>query len=569
MYAYETADQQQSDKVWLEAPDLILGTGAQTNKYDADMYYKDDTYGINKLRQELGNNDYAPQAVGFNPKNIYTMIDTMYDLAGKADAIVAKDSSKKLRYGNATDIATKFEMYVKGIQGVVLAGLAHDQAPQKKVALVNEYKDGSFALVTTGVAEGTATANRLLEATQHVAVNIADAKAKGSDGKVWVTAQELASADLIMLGSQSGSEVATTTNGILSHFTADMTAKTYWVDAANGSAGSCYGVTMNSVENAQNTGRILGCLYPEYVSQADLVAYYYDTFYHIANDKLADTVDHAMDLVRNWNVRSGANAGEYLQWSVKDVANYNKKATEDRIAGGAKYLASHASSVPSLLAPSQTLQSYLQKQNVPDLVFAAKNPPASSTQTPAPVVQKAQTISAKSRTVAYAKNKTFSLGAKAKTTLSYKSSNTKVVKVNSKGKVTIKGLGTAKITIKAAATPQYKAASKTITIKVKKANTMKLKKSSVTYKGKKYVKNGKLRAKKTYTIALAKKAKGKVTYKVSKYPSGAKKYISVSKKGKITLKKGAKAGTYQVTVTAAGNGTYAPLAKTVTVKVKK
>ncbi len=77
--------------------------------------------------------------------------------------------------------------------------------------------------------------------------------------------------------------------------------------------------------------------------------------------------------------------------------------------------------------------------------------------------------------------------------------------------------------------------------------------------------------KKSQTVALKKwitvsKAQGKVTFKKS---SGNKK-ITVSKAGKITVKKGLKKGTYKVKikVTAAGNATYKAKTKTVTVKIK-
>ena len=56
-----------------------------------------------------------------------------------------------------------------------------------------------------------------------------------------------------------------------------------------------------------------------------------------------------------------------------------------------------------------------------------------------------------------------------------------------------------------------------------------------------------------------------LTYKVTKKASNK---ISVSKAGKVTLKKGAKKGTYKVTVTAAGNATYKAATKVITIKVK-
>ena len=74
-----------------------------------------------------------------------------------------------------------------------------------------------------------------------------------------------------------------------------------------------------------------------------------------------------------------------------------------------------------------------------------------------------------SYTKSYKKNASFTLNTKAKTRLSYSSDNKKVAAVNQSGKVTIKGIGTAKITVKAAAADKYKAASRTITVKVNPA----------------------------------------------------------------------------------------------------
>ena len=42
------------------------------------------------------------------------------------------------------------------------------------------------------------------------------------------------------------------------------------------------------------------------------------------------------------------------------------------------------------------------------------------------------------------------------------------------------------------------------------------------------------------------KAHGVITYKVTKYPKGAKKCVTVNKKGVVTIKKGAKKGAYKI-----------------------
>ena len=67
----------------------------------------------------------------------------------------------------------------------------------------------------------------------------------------------------------------------------------------------------------------------------------------------------------------------------------------------------------------------------------------------------------------YFDDKSFNLGAKAKTKLNYKSSNKKVVTVSSNGKVTIKGIGKATITLSAVATSKYKSAIKKVTVNIK------------------------------------------------------------------------------------------------------
>lgn len=100
------------------------------------------------------------------------------------------------------------------------------------------------------------------------------------------------------------------------------------------------------------------------------------------------------------------------------------------------------------------------------------------------VSKRPQTITAGNITKTYG-SKAFSLGAKLKVgngKLSYKSSDTKVVTVSSKGVVTIKGVGYAYITITASATSKYASSSKKILIKVnpKPVTVKSLKKASST-----------------------------------------------------------------------------------------
>ena len=79
-------------------------------------------------------------------------------------------------------------------------------------------------------------------------------------------------------------------------------------------------------------------------------------------------------------------------------------------------------------------------------------------------------------------SKAFSLNASAEGSLEYESSNQKVATVNSNGKVTIKGYGTAKITVTADETDEYDSATKTCTITIvpKKVSLTNAKKSGAS-----------------------------------------------------------------------------------------
>ena len=108
--------------------------------------------------------------------------------------------------------------------------------------------------------------------------------------------------------------------------------------------------------------------------------------------------------------------------------------------------------------------------------------------------------------------------------------------VDAAGKVTVKGPGVAKITVKAAATTDYKAASKTVTVtvapkkqsislvnKIKKQLTIKWKKNTkasgyqVVYST-----NKKFTGKKT-----VRKAKTTISYKIKGLKKGKKYYVKV------------------------------------------
>jgi hypothetical protein len=118
-------------------------------------------------------------------------------------------------------------------------------------------------------------------------------------------------------------------------------------------------------------------------------------------------------------------------------------------------------------------------------------------------------------------------------------------------------VGTAKVTIKATSKATYVSGSVTKTFTITKAaNPLTVSPTSKSFT----VANCKKKAQ-TFTIKTS-KAQGTVSYK-----SNNTKYVTVSK-GKVTVKKGTPKGTYKITVTAKGNGTYNSGSKTVTITVK-
>ena len=163
----------------------------------------------------------------------------------------------------------------------------------------------------------------------------------------------------------------------------------------------------------------------------------------------------------------------------------------------------------------------------------------------------AQTVTAANFTKTYG-NAAFSIGAKTNGggKLTYKSDKTAVAAVDSAGKVTVKGAGTAKITISAAATANYNTASKVITVTVNKAaQTVTASNFTKTY------------GNAAFSIGAKTNGGGKLTFKSDKTAVAA-----VDSAGKVTIKG---AGTAKITITAAATANYKAASKVVTVTVNK
>lgn len=129
--------------------------------------------------------------------------------------------------------------------------------------------------------------------------------------------------------------------------------------------------------------------------------------------------------------------------------------------------------------------------------------------------------------------------------------------------ITDDGNGNIKTEVKSITTPvnagkyKYTLNGKTVYYTIKQAKNVVSVTKNKTYTKKQLKKKGK-----KFQIKTKSKNKGKVTYKSSS------KYIKVSKKGKVTISKKAKKGTYKIKVTVAAKGNYGKCVKYITIKVK-
>ena len=308
--------------VWALEPDVVVGTG--------------------------GGVDYTGYATGvsYSFSNYTTLVETMEEIAAAADGSVS--STKSLRYGSATAIAEQYEEYIFGTIGYIAEEINEGTITKKTVALVSSYTEDSDGTYTfcclsdagSSAGDGTAASNRYLETTSanglgdalDLAYNLVGEGDEDADATIAVTASELAEADLILVGGQQSSSG---TDDIVDALeSVGLLSKTYAVEG-NGSNGAMYGVVMNSVENAQNVGRILGCLYPDLVNQQDWLAYYYETFYHVTDKCMECTMSNALEGVRCW----AADAEEEFEWN--DCAGYTSddgaSTVESKLASGYSY----------------------------------------------------------------------------------------------------------------------------------------------------------------------------------------------------------------------------------------
>lgn len=344
------------DLVWDQLPDIVIGIGVTDGTID---YSGSDYARAVEKAHSLSANSYNPVGIAYNVETLATIVDKVYDMAKAGDQIASKSSgAKKLRYGNATAIAKQYEKYVKGIQGYILKALDIKKAKKKSVVVLTDIAADAVTVQQTPSDWSAGGGNRFLEITTLVANNYAD-KLKTTD-ETNKTAQ-MSMADLKAAVNKGDIDLVIVNDGQADKlsFLSGLEGKAYWgkTDTGQNSTGAIYKVNANAPEIATNYGRILGCLYPEYVDQSDLVAYYYDKFYHVKDNKLAEAIDKCMDGIRNWDAQSGQ-GDALVQWSTSTVANYNAANVQNLLNEGASYARDLSAKNPTayaLIKPTSNL----------------------------------------------------------------------------------------------------------------------------------------------------------------------------------------------------------------------
>lgn len=431
---------EQVNALWDLKPDVIMGTNADTCIYTSADY---------KAAFPAGFENYNPKSVRYNYSDISSIIKSVYSLADAADTVVKESNgTKKLRYSStATQIAQNYEEYVHGLQGFILQQLEANKAEQKTTAIITEYDAaaGTYKLMNA-TNTPNATNARYLEVTKNVSKNLGDTIETAK-------AEDLAAADLIIVQQnvKNPKEVADSLG-------AETGKKVYYCTSTN--IGAAYSVARNSTDNAQDMGRILGCLYPEYISQDDLVCYYFDQFYHIKNGVLGEFVDNAMDGVVNWD----ATDSDRTQWTQSDADGYNAKVVQAKLDLGTAWIAKNAATVDSSMA----LETKDSGGTYVSISAADYNKLAKAV-----LVKQTIKVTPAAKKVKAGKKSSFKIKVKATGKVSYSvtaKAKKAGVSVSKAGKVTVKkstAKGTYKVTVKAAATSLLKAATKTVTVKVK------------------------------------------------------------------------------------------------------
>lgn len=315
-------------------PDILVGTsGGDYSSLVADLPENRD-----------GSNSYNPYVVNYKMNVCSDFLSSLYDMAYDSQAVMKADSSKHMRYGDPVAIADKLTNYTVGLQSYILQQLARNNAPKKKVAIIDTStsQNGVFNCVSASVSTQQTTSHarvgEFLDATTDNIVNtLGKTPEKVGDGRrskmaYSLTAKEIVeNADIIVTGGVNvGSNMsADAVRELLLPYLnndANLSNKLKSMPVMSSSFDTVGSIGANSIENLLGMAYWSGFCYPEYVNPVYAATYWYYNFYHVTdNSKLANIIDSTM-----------AQASKPGNVST-DISGYSESDMQKKIDAGMAY----------------------------------------------------------------------------------------------------------------------------------------------------------------------------------------------------------------------------------------
>ncbi|MGN0704192.1 MAG: hypothetical protein ACI4LD_06495, partial [Lentihominibacter sp.] len=255
------------------------------------------------------------------------------------------------RYEDPTEIAQKYEAYVKGLQLYMVSEIEKGTVEKKTVAIIapETRSDGTYEAFDSTMARGTAASCRAAEYVELTSNNIIQTENIANSGtssqKLYcATAEQIIKADAIFITVQSTSGTNGDNSAVMNgdEFASKIAEQAgvsvselppiYSVDP-NGVFGS---IRANSNENALGVGVYQGFLYPELLNPTYASAYFTKNFYHITDDAdckaVTETVMSKASLPEGYEADASGYTDNYIQSRIDEgliYYNANKSRFED------------------------------------------------------------------------------------------------------------------------------------------------------------------------------------------------------------------------------------------------
>ena len=340
-------------------PDILLGispvdTTANTTGYTNALKAYNDA--------KPGDEIYDPYQIGYEMSHVYSFLQTLYDLSDVVDEIKKADSTKLTRYDDPQIISSDVEKYVKGLVAYTQKKLKEDNAKPVTVACVDSgytktlkdagtIKAGEYVVNDkTCSTQSTTAYSRVGEFVADCCTNIVDivkpARQSGDSTNSFaneyyvVTADQIAQyADVVLFCDVLSSVPENSGNSTVDSFKQDLAENTTTAALKQkvsdiemmSSTFDCVGsIGANSVENLLGMAYYTAYLYPQYLNQFDVAAYWYQNFYHVSDLNKLNSV-----MANNFATSSVQDA--YADKYSANKMNYSEEDVEAKIIEGMRY----------------------------------------------------------------------------------------------------------------------------------------------------------------------------------------------------------------------------------------